>query len=56
MDIVLRQGINFDFIDKIKKISGICKLSNIEKMLSDCFEGVPQSKYLDYIGELNKNE
>ena len=56
MDIAITQGITFDISDKIKEISNACKLSNIEKLLSDCFEDVPQNKYLDYIGELNINE
>jgi hypothetical protein len=52
MDIALEHGIDFNWI---RNITNICKLSNIEKLLSDCLENLPEKSALDYIGELNKN-
>ena len=34
----------------------MCRISNIEKMLSDSFEAMPENRGLHYIGELNKND
>ncbi len=45
-----------DFIGRIKNISNLCKISNIEKILSDCFENMPSDSPINYIGELNKND
>ncbi|MDE6137888.1 MAG: hypothetical protein K2F57_00290 [Candidatus Gastranaerophilales bacterium] len=56
MDIALNQGLASDFTEKIRTLSNMCRISNIEKMLSDCFESMPESQGLHYIGEFNKND
>jgi len=56
MDIAINQGVNLDIMDKIKNISNLCKVSKIEKLLSDCFEALPNKSPVDYVGELNRND
>ena len=56
MEIAVQQGITLDLGQKIKNLSNLCKISNIEKMLSDCFESMPNQSPIDYVGKLNKND
>lgn len=56
MDIALKQGLTFDLTERVKALSNMCRISNIEKLLSDCFESMPESRGLHYIGEFNKND
>ncbi len=57
MDVALKQTTGLDLVGKIRAISDMCRISNIEKLLSDGFEGLPEtSATVDYIGELNKND
>ena len=56
MEIAVQQGITLDLGQKIKNLRNLCKISNIEKMLSDCFESMPNQSPIDYVGELNKND
>lgn len=56
MDIALSQGVSVDLTDRIKRLTDMCRISKIEKMLSDCLENMPNNTPLDYIGELNKND
>ena len=44
------------FIDKIKNLSNLCRIANIEKMLSECLETLPAECPVNYVGELNKND
>ncbi len=56
MEIAMNNNSAIDFIGRIKNISNLCKISNIEKILSDCFENMPSDSPINYIGELNKND
>ena len=56
MEIALQQGTTLDLDQKIRRLSNFCKISNIEKMLSDYFESLPNESPIDYVGELNKND
>ncbi len=56
MEIALSQGSTVDFWGKLRNITSFCKISNIEKLLSDGLENMPSSSPVDYIGELNKND
>lgn len=37
-------------------LTDMCRISKIEKMLSDCFENMPDESPIKYVGELNKND
>jgi hypothetical protein len=52
MDIALHGNSEINWI---RNISKAWRLFNIEKLLSDCLESLPNKTPLDYIGELNKN-
>lgn len=56
MEIAMNNSSTIDFIGKIKNISNLCKISNIEKILSDCLENMPSDSPINYVGELNKND
>lgn len=56
MDIVLKRGTQADLFEKIRNIAELCKISNIEKYISESFEKVPNSSALKYIGEFNKSD
>jgi len=56
MEITMNNSTAIDFINKIKSISNFYKISNIEKILSDCLENMPSDSPINYIGELNKND
>ncbi|MCM1338329.1 MAG: hypothetical protein NC191_01500 [Muribaculaceae bacterium] len=56
MDIAIQRGVTLDFSQRIRNISNLCKISNIEKMLSNCLESMPNKSPIDYVGELNKND
>lgn len=56
MEIAVQQGITLDLGQRIKNLSNLYKISNIEKMLSDCLESLPNSSPINYVGELNKND
>ncbi len=56
MEIALKQGLTLDLAERIRVLSNMCRISNIEKILSDSFETMPESRGLHYIGELNKND
>ena len=56
MEIALKQGFTLDLAARIRALSNMCRISNIEKMLSDSFEAMPENRGLHYIGELNKND
>ena len=56
MEIALKQGFTLDLAERIRVLSNMCRISNIEKMLSDSFESMPENRGLHYIGELNKND
>lgn len=56
MDAAIQQGLPLDLNNKIKSITNLCRISNIEKLLSDCLERLPDKTPLDYVGELNKND
>ena len=38
MEIALKQGFTLDLAERIRALSNMCRISNIEKMLSDSFE------------------
>lgn len=56
MDIALNQGVAVDLTGRIKMLTDMCRISKIEKMLSDCFENMPDESPIKYVGELNKND
>ena len=56
MEIALKQDFTLDLAERIRALSNMCRISNIEKMLSDSFEAMPENRGLHYIGELNKND
>lgn len=56
MDITLNQVAAVDITGRVKELADMCRISKIEKMLSDCLENMPENTPLDYIGELNKND
>lgn len=56
MEIALQPSNTLDLCEKVRNLSHLCKISNIEKMLSDCFESIPNKSPIDYVGELNKND
>lgn len=56
MEIALHPTKTLDLCEKVRNISNLCKISNIEKMLSNCFESIPNNSPIDYVGELNKND
>ncbi len=56
MDIALKQGFTMDLSERVKILTDMCRISNIEKMLSDCFESMQENRGLHYIGEFNKND
>lgn len=56
MEVALKQGFTLDIAERVKILSNMCRISNIEKMLSDCLESMPENRGLHYIGELNKND
>ena len=56
MEIALKQEFTLDLAERIRALSNMCRISNIEKMLSDSFEAMPENRGLHYIGELNKND
>lgn len=56
MEAILRQQKTFDIASKVKEISEMCRISKIEKLLSESFEAMSNSNPVNYIGELNKND
>ncbi len=44
------------FFEKVKSLTDMCRISNIEKMLSNALESMPTESVVDYVGELNKND
>ena len=56
MDAIICQDRQFDVIERIREIAYLCRISKFEEMLSQNFENLPESKSLNYIGELNKND
>ena len=56
MDAIICQDRQFDVIERIREIAYMCRISKFEEMLSQNFENLPESKSLNYIGELNKND
>ena len=56
MEAILRQQKTFDIASKVKEISEMCRISKIEKLLSESFESMSNSSPVNYIGELNKND
>lgn len=56
MEAILRQQRTFDIASKVKEISEMCRISRIEKLVSDSLETLPNSSPVNYIGELNKND
>ena len=56
MEAILRQQKTFDIASKVKEISEMCRISKIEKLLSESFESTSNSNPVNYIGELNKND
>lgn len=56
MEAILRQQRTFDIASKVKEISEMCRISRIEKFLSDSLETLSNSSPVNYIGELNKND
>ena len=57
MEIAVKQStFAGDLFDKIRDLGDLCRLSKIEAMLSNCFESMPNSSPVDYVGELNKND
>lgn len=56
MDIALKQDITSNITEQIRSLAQMCRITNIEKMLSDSFESMPESRGLHYIGEFNKND
>lgn len=56
MEAILRQQRTFDIASKVKEISEMCRISKIEKLLSESFESMSNSNPVNYIGELNKND
>lgn len=56
MDAIICQDRQFDVIGRIREIAYLCRISKFEEMLSQNFENLPESKSLNYIGELNKKD
>ncbi len=56
MEITLKQNTSVDLISKIKAVSDMCRISKVEKLLSDCLESMPDNSSINYIGELNRND
>lgn len=56
MDIAITPGRTTAFLDKVKNLTDLCRISNIEKMLSEALDYMPSDSALNYIGELNKND
>jgi len=56
MEIALQNATGAGFIEKIKSIADLCRISNIEKFFSYCLEEIPDTSPVNYIGELNKND
>ena len=56
MEAILRQQRTFDIASKVKEISEMCRISRIEKLVSDSLETLYNSSPFNYIGELNKND
>jgi len=56
MELALQRCTSLDITGRIKNLTDKCRISKIEKLLSDCLENLPESKALEYIGELNKND
>lgn len=56
MEAILRQQRTFDIASKVKEISEMCRISRIEKLVSDSLETLSNSSPVNYIGELNKND
>ena len=56
MEAILRQQRTFDIASKVKEISEMCRISRIEKLLSNSLETLSNSSHVNYIGELNKND
>lgn len=56
MDIALKQNsISLNLMDnKIKSVIEALKFSKIEKVLSDALEDMPNTKPVNYIGDLNR--
>lgn len=56
MDLALQQDMSVNLTNRIKIIADMCRISKLEKMLSDCLENMPDKSPVEYIGELNKND
>lgn len=56
MDITAPSGMMFDLINRVKAASDMCKISNIEKLLSESFDNLSGQNPVNYVGELNKND
>ncbi len=56
MDIAAPSGMTFDLVSKIRAVSDMCKISNIEKLLSESLENLSEQNPVNYVGELNKND
>jgi hypothetical protein len=56
MDLAIKQSYSIDIVDKIREITGLCRISRIEKFFSDFFEELPEETPINYIGDLNRND
>lgn len=56
METAIKQSRMMNLSEEIVKLSGMFRISMIEKLLSDGLEALPQSSPVNYIGELNKND
>lgn len=56
MDMALKQCVNIDFDNKLRATVDMFRLSQLEKMLSNCLEDMPNESPIDYVGELNKSD
>jgi len=56
MEAAIKQNRMMNLSEEIVKLSGMFRISMIEKLLSDSLETLPQNSPVNYIGELNKND
>ncbi len=56
MELALNQNLNLDLASRIKEAIKNFKIMKLEEMMSSALESMPEKSYIDYIGELNKND
>ncbi len=56
MAATLNRASDIDLIEKIKIVTEICKISNLENMIYNFFDSLSDDNPVNYVGELNKND